>query len=265
MTSCKLISGYENIYRLGRSLEKQTHSLYKYMNGQRAMDFLQTGEFSFVEPIVWTDPYEKRFYLADYKNTNYQPKQLFCTCFTSKISNEAAWKMYRADGGGIASRTIRFDFQRSILLRALAQYEDAKFYLGCANYNYTTKQIDELHKKTNPEYEHFFKDFSDEKFMNLLLIKRKAFEYESEVRLFMIPNDRESIFTISESEAVVYHIRSIVFDNTTLKKMIKQISVDPSCSTIEYEMIESLIMKILPDIPCKKNGLYKNKSQIIIE
>lgn len=61
MTSCKLISGYENIYRLGRSLEKQTHSLYKYMNVQRAMDFLQTGKFSFVEPIVWTDPYENVF------------------------------------------------------------------------------------------------------------------------------------------------------------------------------------------------------------
>ena len=227
------------------------------------MDFLQTGKFSFVEPIVWTDPYEKRFYLADYKNINYQPKQLFCTCFTSKISNEAAWKMYRADEGGIASRTICFDFQRSILLRALDQLENEKFYLGCANYNYTTKQIDGFHKRTNSEYDHLFKDFSDEKFMNLLLIKRKAFEYESEVRLFMVPKDRASIFSISGIN--VKHIRSIVFEQKDLKDMIKQINIDPSCSKIEYEMIKSLIMKILPGISCIKNGLYKNKPQIIIE
>lgn len=47
--------------------------------------------------------------------------------------------------------------------------------------------------------------------------------------------------------------------------MIKQINIDPSCSKIEYEMIKSLIMKILPGISCIKNGLYKNKPQIIIE
>lgn len=233
------------------------------MNVQRAIDFLCTGNFSFVEPTAWTDPYEKRFYLADYKNINYQPKQLFCTCFTSEISNEAAWKMYRADGGGIAARTIRFDFRRSILLKALDQYGSARFYLGCANYTYTTKQIDGFHKRTNSEYDHLFKDFSDEKFMNLLLIKRKAFEYESEVRLFMVPKDRASIFSISGID--VKHIRSIVFEQKDLKDMIKQINIDPSCSKIEYEMIKSLIMKILPGISCIKNGLYKNKPQIIIE
>ncbi len=263
MTFCKRLSKYNNIYRLGQPLEKQQHSLYKYMNVQRAIDFLQTGKFSFVEPTAWTDPYEKRFYLADYKNINYQPRQLFCTCFTSKISNEAAWKMYRADGGGIAARTIRFDFQRSVLLKSLDKLSDTRFYLGCVNYAYTTKQIDELHKKTNPEYDHFFTNFSDEKFMDLLLIKRKAFEYESEIRLFMIPRERDQIFTTPEIK--VLHSNTVAFDKKILRELIKQINVDPSCSKIEYEMIESLIMKILPGIPCKKNGLYKNKPQIIIE
>lgn len=264
MVYCKRFStNYNNIYRLGQALEKQRSSLFKYMNVQRAIDFLQTGQFSFVEPTAWADPYEKRFYLANYKNINYQPKQLFCTCFTSKIANEAAWKMYRADGGGIAARTIRFDFRRSVLLKSLDQHSDMKFYLGCVNYAYTTKRIDELHKKTSPEYVHFFKDFSDEKFMDLLLIKRKAFEYESEIRLFMIPKERKRISTTPGEEG--YQIRTVAFDKTILKELITQINVDPSCSTIEHKMIESLIVKILPGIPCVKNDLYEKKSKIIIE
>ena len=233
------------------------------MNVQRAIDILQTGKFAFVEPTVWVDPYEKRFYLADYKNLNYQPRQLFCTCFTSRISNEAAWKMYSANGGGIASKTIRLDFNRSILLRCLDKFNDTKFYLGCANYSYTTKEINELHKKKNPKYNLFFKDFSDEKFMELLLIKRKAFEYESEIRLFMVPQEREEIFTVPGID--VHNVCSVVFSKATMSKMIEKINIDPSCSIIEYEMIKSLTMKIFPDIPCVKNGLYQNKPQIIIE
>ena len=86
----KPLRGYKKIVRLGEKMENPVHSLYKYMNVQRAIEFLESGDYYFVEPIEWADPYEKRFYTADYSSLRYTPKQCFCTCLTHKISSEAA-------------------------------------------------------------------------------------------------------------------------------------------------------------------------------
>ena len=147
----KPLRGYKKIVRLGEKMENQVHSFYKYMNAQRAIEFLESGDYYFVEPIEWADPYEKRFYTADYSSLRYTPKQCFCTCLTHKISSEAAWKMYRNNNGGLADRTIRFEFNRKTLFKALEDnISIEKIYFGNVNYEYTTKEISELHHLRNP-------------------------------------------------------------------------------------------------------------------
>lgn len=262
MVLSKLIPGYKHIYRIGSPHPNDTYKLYKYMNVQRAINFLRTREFCFVEPTMWHDPYESRFYKADYKNVNYKPIQLFCTCLTNRMSNEAAWRMYRGNNGGIEDRTIRFDFKRSSLLKALDK-TGIKFYLGYANYAYTKKQIDEIHKNTNPEYEKLFSNFSEDKFVNLLLIKRKAFEYESEVRLFMKPEYRKP--NNGDYIEINNNIKAVRFCLEDLIDMVNQISVDPSCSELEYKMIASYVKQISSEYLCRHNGLYRKSTKIIIE
>lgn len=261
---CEPLQGYKNITRLGKKEERQTHSLYKYMNVQRAIEFLESGNYYFVEPMVWTDPYEKRFYTADYSRIGFIPKQCFCTCLTHKISSEAAWKIYRTNNGGLTDRTIRFQFNRETLFEVLENNRsNAKIYFGNANYEYTTEEINKLHTASNPNYSKYFLDINEEKFLQLLLIKRKAFQYESEIRLFILPKLRDNIY--SDTDLQVSHKLKIQFKKEQLESMIKSISIDPSCSDIECDMIKTKIGEIFPNIKCTQNGLYKTKPRLIIK
>lgn len=264
-TNYKKSRGCNNVFQIGE--RKNSNSLlYKYMNVERAISFLSTGKYYLVEPTAWPDPYEKRFYTADYTKVaaQYNPQQIYCTCFTDKISNEAAWKMYRGKDDGIANRSIRFEMNRTALLQYLDHCIDnkGKIYIGDANYRYTSKQIDDLHKRQSKLYSEYFHEFSESKFLELLLIKRKAFEYESEVRLFYVPIRQNEIYFNDKLYAI--HSCLIEFTETYLRKIIKSISIDPSCSQIECEMIKSKIETICPWCECKPNGLYKKKPRIII-
>ena len=264
LTSQK-IKGYDNIFWLGEKKSTQTHVLYKYMNVKYAIEFLRTGHFLITEPSAWSDPYERRFYTADYSNIEgFKPHRIYCTCFTQKCSNEAAWRMYSSKNTGIASRTIRFEFRRSALLQALDRgLSSGRIYLGNASYDYTSKQIDGLHLKKSPLYQKYFDSFSLDKFLNLLLIKRKAFEYEQEVRMFLIEEDAGDIW--DEMGIEVNEKQFLAFHTEIMKQMIKSISVDPICDDLEYNMIKTSIMSVFPYTRCIKHGLYKSKPRIIIE
>lgn len=259
------ITGYDNIFWLGEKKSLQTHVLYKYMNVKYAIEFLRTGRFLMNEPSAWSDPYERRFYTADYSNIEgFKPHRIHCTCFTQKCSNEAAWRMYSSKDTGIASRTVRFEFRRSALLQALDRGLDSgRVYLGNASYDYTSKQIDGLHLKKNPLYQKHFSSFSLDKFLNLLLIKRKAFEYEQEVRMFLVGEDAGDIW--DETGIEVSRKQFLVFPTEIMQQMIKSISVDPICDDLEYNMIKTSIMSVFPYTRCIKHGLYKSKPRIIIE
>lgn len=259
------MKGYDKTFWLGEKKSSQTHVLYKYMNVKYAINFLKTGYFLMNEPSAWSDPYEKRFYTADYSNIEgFKPHRIYCTCFTQKVSNEAAWRMYSSENSGIASRTIRFEFRRSTILQALDKgLRSGKIYIGNALYNYTSKQIDGLHLRKNHLYGRYFNDFTLDKFLNLLLIKRKAFDYEQEVRMFLVDEDEGDIW--DEFGFAVNQQKFLAFSPETMKEMIKTISVDPRCDELEYEMIKTSIESIFPGSRCIKHGLYKSKSRIVIE
>ena len=247
----KPLRGYKNIIRLGEHHENQTHSLYKYMNVQRAIEFLESGDYYFVEPMSWTDPYEKRFYTADYSSVNFAPRQCFCTCLTDSISSEAAWKMYRNSNGGLADRTIRFEFNRKILFSVW----QCQLWLH--------DKRDKWTGPSNSNYDKYFVNIDEEKFLHLLLIKRKAFKYESEIRLFILPEHREEIYL--DEDLKVFQSLKLQFSKEQLESMIESISIDPSCSDIECDMIKTKIQTLFPNIKCTKNGLYSKKPRLIIK
>ncbi len=255
-----LIRDYENVYRLGNKQESQTHVLFKYMSVEYAIKFLETGILRFVEPSSWMDPFEVRFYNADYRCiAGFIPPRVYCSCFTQQRSNEAAWRMYSQGSNGIAARTIRFEFSRSEFLHVLDRHlkmDGEKIYVGNVIYDYSSQQISGIHKRKNRLYSHFFNSFSLEKFLLLLLLKRKAFAYEEEVRLFIVDKDKRSAKTQE---------KLIEFSRDDLSRIIKTIFIDPQCSNLEYDMIKTKVNKVLPGCHCSRHNLYQRKAQITIE
>lgn len=246
---------YKNFTSIG--IRNKKHYIYKYMNAERALEFISTKNLCFVEPTLWNDPYENRFYIADYSNLqHYQPpQQIYATCTTLDQSSEAAWKVYSSENKGLASRCILFKFRRSLFIKELNQFatnNNYEFFEGKANYLFYDSIIDNLHlKENNPNYNYFFKEFNLEKYLNLLLIKRQAFEYENELRYFFIKNSKTSDNKIF-----------ISFENLDL---IEEIWYDKDCSEFEIKLIKKVCLENNIKKSINKFNLYEYDKNIKIK
>jgi hypothetical protein len=245
---------YKNLSTIGSPNRKQY--IYKYLNAENAIRFLNSSNLCFVEPSGWQDPYEKRFYTADYSDLKgySPPEKVYSTCVTKNKTSEAAWKIYSYDAKGLASRCVQIKFSRAQFLSDLNDFSiknNYRFFEGVVNYDYYISLIDNLHKHGEKGHDEYFTDFSESKYLNLLLIKRQAFEYEGEIRYFLIPNKP---FTADR-----------IFIPFNCVKSILEILVDRNCSDFEMELITDTCknagLKIIP----QKFDLYKSIGKIKIE
>ncbi len=242
----KPLSGYKKLHTIGSANRK--HNLYKYMNAERAIQFIESKKICFVEPVVWNDPYEKRFYTADYSNFNdYKPpKKIFCTCTTLNETSEAAWSIYSSNSTGLASRCVQFKFNRREFLKTIDNFtvdNSFHFYEGSTVYDLDDYTIKNLHKRESLLFKKIFEDFDLTKYLNLLLIKRRAFEYENELRYFILPNN------IGKTDKL--------FIEFNIKELIKSISIDHKCSDFEYELIKTKCKEAGIKVEIKKFDLYE--------
>lgn len=183
----ELASGYNHIHLLNGLSLARIDTLYKYMPYDRLMNCVANSELVFVSPETWIDPFERRFWKTDYsrKYSFIQP-EIACMCLTTKSSTneEASWKMY-ADS---KSKALRISFNVKQLLDTLESYVQTNrcaIYIGKAIYSLERKDIVGLHNKKGSEYfpEH---DFSLEHYLTLMCLKRKAFAFENEIRIFIV-------------------------------------------------------------------------------
>ncbi len=187
----ELCSGYKNIYLLNGLSLGSISSLYKYMPYSRLVKSIINEELVFVSPKTWIDPFERRFWKTDYTRYNFTQPNIYCMCLTTKstTNEEAAWKMY-VDS---KERALRITFNVDILLKKLDDYareSDTKIYIGKAIYDFDRTEIIDLHKKENI----FFPKsvFTLEHYLSLMCLKRKSFEFENEIRIFIVKDGESS-------------------------------------------------------------------------
>ena len=238
------------------------------MDVESAISFLQTRSLSFVEPSSWYDPFEKRFYNADFSQIqNFEKPKIFASCFTSKPTNEAAWVMYSYFKSGLASKSIRFEFNPTLLYHMLDEFgkmNDVKIVVSNVNYTLTEQTIKALHKTRCKHHSQYFNNFDEDKFVNLMLIKRKAFEYEKEIRVFILPTSNTPKEVVQTFDCI--DTLKLTGDNIILTNLIKSITISPNCTPLETQMIEEQIQNITNGaINCRQSKLYTNFDRIIIE
>lgn len=163
--------------------------LYKYMSLSTACILLQNNTLRFNAPTKWTDPYEKRFFEADYrfvKNSQHVNRKTYACCMAKNRECEAAWRMYSKNY--LTDPCVQFVVNVGQLRTFLNQYAESNnwdIYEGEVDYTLNDKEFRSLHLKSSPFHNLFFEDFNIIKYLNLLLIKRQAFEYEGEIRYFL--------------------------------------------------------------------------------
>lgn len=198
-----LLSGYSHIFMMnGYSLPTDKNTIDKYIPLDRFIKTIDSKELVFVSPEAWYDPFEQRFFGIACSPKGYKTEDIACMCFSEKsIRNEdACWKVYANSG----EKAVRVSFNYVILLQLLNEYAKSngfKVFIGQANYSLEKKDIKELHNPNSAHHNEYFPNkMTRENYLSLMLLKRKSFEYENEIRFFLVKDaikfDKDNLLKI---------------------------------------------------------------------
>lgn len=274
----------KNILLSGEIFNKRI--VYKYIDRRKFIDYVkiqkakdnQGFSLCFQQPSQWTDPYESRFYGADYsklKDSAFdinKHRNLYACCFAADKDSEPSWKMY-VDENNDDDRKVCIQIR--INFKALLDYLDyyitnalqGKYMLVVGQVTYKEKAyINKLHKlndkgQLNSTY---FDNFNFSKYLKLLMLKREAFKYEDEIRFFLIPQEG----VILNNNLIIPIPTSCPMDipkSNLWDEIIDKIILDPKSE--DDELVE--YYKKLPDFGIEQDSfirsdLYKGFSRITI-
>ena len=183
--------------------------IFKYIDRKNFVDYVnkqfkKTNEkgFSlcFQQLSQWKDPYESRFYDADYSLLNSafdidKHRKLYACCFAADKDSEPSWKMYVSEDNKDDKKVC---IQLRINFKALLDYLNyyitdklnGEYVLVVGRVTYKNKGfINKLHRpdEKGNSYSSYFGSFNFTKYLKLLMLKREAYKYEDEIRMFLIP------------------------------------------------------------------------------
>ena len=227
---------------------------YKYMSLEIALQCIRGRNIWYVEPSTWQDKYEKYFYKAEILGKDISEKNplVYTTCVTNRRESESAWKIYAYNSQGLASRCVEFIINRKKFRDSLINCKYRKeskdkydrnlkddFYIYEGVVVYKDEQIiRDLPKKKiksdkgdleNAYYHAYFDDFSFEKYLNLLLLKRVAFEHEHETRIFIVNKSFDPSSTKGNGHLDI---------QLDWKEFVEGVRFDAKCSSFERKLLE---------------------------
>ena len=240
---------------------------YKYMSLETALLCLKNKTLRFVEPSMWEDNYESRFYNANYENVLNGANEMevcptfYSNCFTCKKNNEAAWKIYTYGKTGLGARCVEFMLNKTKLREQLiSNLKDCTIYEGRVSYIWE-EDINTLHQKkirknkakkagSNYLYDLFFSNFTQKEYLNLMLLKRDAFEHEQEFRMMIIPNTpRMEKGKKHQKHGKVQYGTPLIIDDSDVKidwgQIIQEVRYDDSCTETEIQLLNEAVKKAL--------------------
>ncbi|MGM8936155.1 DUF2971 domain-containing protein [Pseudomonas neustonica] len=216
--------------------------LYRIMSFHHVVQLLEQRELFFAHPSTWEDPYETRL-------IHQQSHKVYSQCWCSIGASDAMWRIYSPNHLGVRISTSTKKLRQA--LDRAKRSQDFEYRVGDVSY---LKQF-ALNQKTKIVHEELASSFSLEKAIDLLYLKRVAFDHEAEYRaVIMCPNARP--------EDVVSGYKVKVNPNT----LIDSILIDPRAPN---ELAEALIYYLKEKVGFKKrverSVLYKTPRALVVE
>ena len=246
------------------------NTLYKYMPASRILDILEKEphQIGFVSPDKWYDPYETKYLNTDYTALNgYKQPKIFCFC--SRMDNrneEASWKIYKKENEPLLRMSIR-TIDLLLALDEFAKQHECDVYFSKVDYKFKKKELDELYLPSSPNYHKFFDDFNDKGYVRVMSLKRWAFGYENEYRIFVIPRNQDAIKDFLKDGVLnipvpVKMIIRFTFypankPDDSITSQIEKVKYDA-----EYKYIKERISMSFPEAKVYKSNLYSNVKKI---
>jgi len=237
----QIVSSPSNLHIIDKAYIKELllskKCLYKYLPLEHALSTLENHSFWISNPVMWPDPFESFFIKAKYMDHGVEKpypyeNKTFCTCFTQNVSSEAQWKAYSNNEICIELRVRPWGLILALLEYA-EKYPEDQIFVGRVDYKYELEiakhnLVSEIPiKKTGGVKMQYS---SDDMWARMFLLKRKAFEYEQELRVIIFkkvtpanPNGISLDYSINNNE------------------MIKSIWVSPSTKERTYNAIKTIL------------------------
>lgn len=233
-------------------------NLYKYIDLDSFLKCLTEGTIRLVQPSESPDKYERHFYNADYSQITMEPNlipRIWACCFTTRKISEAAWNTYRYGKQGLGNKCVKLKVSRSKFRNFLRKDKRVQCtYEGFMDYTVTDYDIQHLHLRSSPQYDSIFSQpFSVRTFLSLLLLKRSAFNYESEFRFLLSLKE-----SVNDTE---------IFIKIKWDELIEKIEVDKDMSDMELDVLKTYLR--LANVPeniidtVTRSNLYNDPIEIV--
>ncbi len=206
-----------------RLLNKTTSVVSRYIPYSRLKEAVAETKLVFLSPEKWSDPFEKIYLRTKYYGISegeiYEPPQIACLCFTTqKFRNSVAlWKCFKTD---MNQQLVRVEFYLNNFVKQICSLQkEVNVYVSVINYKLDANTIksgcDFIRKITENIDDH---TNLEELYIKSLSYKRKSFEYEREIRIFLIPKNQKSL----DIDGGVFCMKNFDYKNA-----VKSIWVEP--------------------------------------
>ncbi|MDD4527985.1 MAG: hypothetical protein PHF25_08135 [Candidatus Margulisbacteria bacterium] len=235
--------------------------LYRIELMDRFYNLLSNKELIFVKPSEWEDPLENLIFNATiYKNgieyIHPSKNKIFGQCWSYEGDSYGLWKNYttKKNDNGKFGRHMGVRITTTIeKLIAISKLNEGDFYYGVVDYLW--KKDLELYPKKEIIVEALKDPEINENLLKSLLIKRKSYSYEREVRLLSVPTEK----MINKDKNYLCHVK------IDPKDFIYSVRFDPALNYTKFCIEKDKLVDKYGFNPCQvTQSTYFHKNKFVI-
>lgn len=243
---------WKHIHFLGDfALNWENPKIYRFVPYERLKEMLADSVLAFVSPKLWNDPYEKMYFNVDVKGKKIKVPNIVCLCFRSELNDNSAAYWDKEENDRCPYVRLSVDLCR--LCDNLDRFSDkteADVYIKSVCYC-EREEIETAYK--NP---FVMRDSLKESYIRLMSLKRVAYKYENELRIFIAwKNGNKKIEEFLEQDLL-----KIKIDED--KSFLKEIMYDPSFLS-RGKIIADLVLR--KDDKHKKTFIHENSWNVVVK
>jgi hypothetical protein len=196
--------------------------IYRFTTFARLIEFFRTGEFALAQTSKWDDPFENFIVGMRFKNNKGTldlalRNAVHGSCWTRKSVSDALWRIYSPD-----KLSVRIGSTPRLLGTsldcALAKYPRTKWFIGKVDY-LPQKSIVNL---ASALARLILQDESGTAAARSVLLKRRSFAHEDEVRILVIDRHRRSKGGVLKVKIDPHRVlRSVMIDSRAPREILE--------------------------------------------
>ena len=250
------------------------HRYLKFSRFEESIDTLNNKfNIAFLSPYKWFDPYETLFYEPNLRigNDSYQIACI-CCCYDDVESEESAWNRTKLTQN-TDEKIVKLSFSLDGLCDSFEKYAvqtnqennmDLNFYFSVVDYSQSKTQMITSNKPI------FYKNVDE--YINIMSLKRKAFAYENELRVFVVAKNSHDFFDKNGAVSISTPLTTLPLLKVTLPPKSPVLRTTPEyclyskLQDLENYALRCKIKKHFPNVSIYQSRLYQignNTSQWI--